>query len=193
MPLTPEQRTANLARIAAAAVATERATGVPAELCAAQCILESAWLEKAPGNNPFGIKARAGQPSTPVLTTEFLTPPQLDRVRASGKQIQSVEPSTGGKQKVMLVDQFAAFPTLTDAFTAYANLLVTGKYFAPRFGRYQQHKNLAQLLSDMKGTDGQPPYATDPNYDTKILQLANQNNVKTALTAARTQTAGAAG
>ncbi|MCX6599827.1 MAG: glucosaminidase domain-containing protein [Acidobacteria bacterium] len=191
MPLTPEQRTANLARIAAAAVATEAATGVPAELCTAQCILESAWLEKAPGNNPFGIKARAGQPSTPVLTTEFLTPQQLDRVRASGKEIRSVEPSTGGKQKVMMVDQFAAFPTLADAFTAYANLLVKGKYFAPRFARYQEHKNLPQLLADMKGADGQPPYATAPDYDTKILQLVNQNNVKTALAAARPKTAGA--
>lgn len=185
MPLTPAQRAINLARIAKAAVALERATQVPAELCTAQCIVESAWLEKAPGNNPFGIKARAGQPSTPVTTTEFLTPQQLQRVQQSGRPIQSVGPLVEGKHRVLLIDQFAAFPALDDAFLAYGNLLVNGRFFAARFQRYLQHRDLARLLADMKGADGQPPYATDPQYDTKILQIANQSNVKAALAAAR--------
>lgn len=185
MPLTPEQRALNLEKIARASVAAERTAGVPAELCCAQCILESGWLEKAPGNNPFGIKARAGQASTPVLTTEFLTPQQLGNVQAKGVEIRNVAPLVNGKHKVLLVDQFAAYATLDEAFLAYTALIVKGKFFAPRFTRYQQHKSLPQFLKDLKGADGQPPYATDPNYDSKILALTAQTNVRTALERAR--------
>jgi flagellum-specific peptidoglycan hydrolase FlgJ len=53
--LTPQQEAA-LSQIVAAAVASERATGLPAELSAAQCIFESGWLSRMPGNNCFGIK-----------------------------------------------------------------------------------------------------------------------------------------
>ena len=54
--MTPDQLAA-LRRIAEAAVAAERETGCPAEISAAQCIVESAWLQVAPGNNCFGVKA----------------------------------------------------------------------------------------------------------------------------------------
>lgn len=37
-----------------AAVAGERETGCPAEISAAQCIVESAWLMIAPENHCFG-------------------------------------------------------------------------------------------------------------------------------------------
>jgi flagellum-specific peptidoglycan hydrolase FlgJ len=185
MPLSPEQRAANLTKIAVAAVATERITQVPAELSCAQCILESGWLEKAPGNNPFGIKARAGEPSVSFLTTERLTPAQLAKVRASGRRIESVAPLAEGKHVVKMVDAFAAFTDLTAAFAAYANLLVNGTHFKDRFARFLVHRNLAQLLSDMTGKDGRPPYATAKDYDAFVLALVGQANVQAALKAAR--------
>jgi flagellum-specific peptidoglycan hydrolase FlgJ len=188
MPLTPAQRALNLARIARAAVSLERTSEVPAELCSAQCILESGWLEKSPGNNPFGIKAKAGEASTPVLTTEFVTPVQLNRLRAQGKQIQTVGPLAAGKHRITLIDHFAAYVTLEDAFFAYGRLLTEGRFFKNRFARYRTHRSLPLLLADMKGGDGDPPYATDPNYDTKILQLSGQSNVRAALAAARSST-----
>ena len=52
--MTPEQFAA-LRKIAEAAVAAERETGCPAEISTAQCIVESAWLQVAPGNNAFGL------------------------------------------------------------------------------------------------------------------------------------------
>lgn len=181
---TPQQL-ANLASIAKAAVNLEKVMGVPAELCTAQCILESNWLAKAPGNNPFGIKAAAGKPSVSVLTREMFTPQQLKKAQAQGKKIQSVGPLVNGLHKVMMYDDFAAFDTLDDAFLAYGRLLVKGKYFAARFARYQKHKNVEQLLNDMQGADGLPAYATDKNYVPTVLKLIKQSNVQAALASAR--------
>lgn len=181
MKLTKAQRESNLSLIAEAAVALERETGIPAEVCTAQCILESGWLAKAPGNNPFGIKAVSGQPFTELVTWESLTPAQLARTKQLGRRILSAGPVMSGRHKVSLIDRFAAYPTLEDAFRAYGNLLLNGRYFAPRLARYKVHRDLARLLADLKGADGQPPYATDPQYDTKLLQLIRQANVQAAL------------
>src|SRR5438477_8715451 len=64
-----ETQKANLRLIAEAAVASERSTGCPAELQAAQCILETGWLKHAPGNNCFGIKSYGGASGRQLLNT----------------------------------------------------------------------------------------------------------------------------
>ncbi len=69
--MTPEQSAA-LRRIAQAAVAAERETACPAEISAAQCIVESAWLQVAPGNNCFGIKSRTNAACQYCLTKEYV-------------------------------------------------------------------------------------------------------------------------
>ena len=71
--LTPAQKSA-LQQIAAASVVAEKKTGCPAELSAAQAILESGLLQRAPGNNCFGIKANsraAGQQYVFTHEVEF--------------------------------------------------------------------------------------------------------------------------
>src|SRR5437660_12429141 len=76
---------ANLGRIAEAAVASERSTGCPAELQAAQCILETGWLNHAPGNNCFGIKFYAGAFGRQLLhTREWFTNTEAARFLALG-------------------------------------------------------------------------------------------------------------
>lgn len=185
MALTREQRTLNLRRIAEAAVSLEDASGIPAELCTVQCVLESGWLARAPGNNPFGIKAAAAQAAVEKSTVEFVTPAQLARLQRAGRQIVSVGPLSGGRHKIGLRERFAAFDTLEAAFASYGRLLTAGRNFRHRLKRYQQHRQLSRLLADLMGADGQPPYATDPAYDTKLLQLIGQANVKAALAMAR--------
>ena len=51
-----QQQQSNLKSGAAAAVASERQTGVPAECTVAQWAEESGWGKNSPGNNCFGIK-----------------------------------------------------------------------------------------------------------------------------------------
>jgi len=155
--VTTQQRATNLQKIAHAAVHIERTRGIPAELTAGQCIIESSWLSKCPGNNAFGIKWVSG-PYTEQPTKE----------RINGKDIA-------------IIAKFAAYPSLEAGFDAYADLILKGKYFKDRFARYQQHKDLRKLLTDMSGADGQPPYFTGAGYVELWQAIVSQANVKAAL------------
>lgn len=185
--LSSAERARNLARIATAAVAVERSHGVPAELTVGQCILESAWLERAPANNAFGIKAATGAAVyQTVATTEYLNTDQLAKVRASGRKITGVSPTmVNGKYTVALEDRFAVFGDLTECFTAYAELLTKGRYFAARFERYKEHGSLDLLMKDLAGADGAPPYFTAPTYVMTWRTIISQANAQEAIRLAR--------
>lgn len=184
--LTAKQRTENLNRIAAAAVQIERLRGVPAELTTGQCILESGWLDRAPANNAFGIKAATGATVyQTVATTEYLTDDQLARVRASGRRITSVSSMADGKRKVEIEDRFAVYGDLAECFEAYATLLTKGRYFAARFERFKQHGSLDRLMDDLSGSDGAPPYFTSPSYKLTWRTIISQSNVREAIRLAR--------
>ncbi|MDE2099625.1 MAG: glucosaminidase domain-containing protein [Patescibacteria group bacterium] len=154
--LTPEQQDA-LRRIARAAVASEKATGVPAELTAAQCIFESAWLTRAPGNNCFGIKRDGkGDGVQYVLTHEYLD--------GQWKQIPLA---------------FEVYPNLAACFSDHSRLIQTGVY-APAWQKYSSDHDLDALI---KGVAAH--YATDPEYAKKIALEANSSTVQLAVQAAR--------
>jgi hypothetical protein len=94
----------NLFFIAQAAVASEQSTGCPAELQAAQCILETGWLKQAPGNNCFGIKIYDGAYGRQLLhTREWFTDAETARFLALGEGrtaelIQPVQRDARGTQ-----------------------------------------------------------------------------------------------
>jgi len=156
--MTPDQLAA-LRRIAEAAVAAERETGCPAEISAAQCIVESAWLQVAPGNNCFGIKAKDNHCQY-CLTKEYLN-------------------GEWTSQKLA----FATYPTLAACFAAHARLLQTGAY-APAWLLYQGDHNLDTYIRGIA-----KHYATDPDYAAKILQLAHGPHVAAAIVEARQRAA----
>lgn len=184
--MTNEQRAENLARIARAAVALEVSLGIPAELTAGQCIIESGWLEKSPGNNPFGMKAGANAATYQILETEEeLTPMQIRSVARSGKRIVDMGPLIKGRRRVRIQDHFLVFGSLEEAFRAYGNMITNGRYFGPRFKRYLAHRSLPRLLRDMSGVDGEPPYFTSQSYLSLFDQITGQANVKAALAKAR--------
>jgi flagellum-specific peptidoglycan hydrolase FlgJ len=184
--VTNEQRAANLAQIASAAVTLERETGIPAELTTGQCIIESGWLEKCPGNNPFGMKAPASSSTFQILETEEdLTPAQIASVVRSGKRIVNMGPLQGGRRIVTIQDRFMVFDSLAAAFRAYGAMITGGRYFAARWQRYQAHRSLPRLLRDLSGADGEPPYFTSRNYLSLFDEITGQANVKAALAAAR--------
>ena len=181
--MTTSQRATNLRRIAKAAVHIERTRNIPAELSTVQCVIESAWLGKAIGNNAFGIKAVKGQPFRRVITTERLTPKQLEAERAKGYRIVSYN-----NPVAVLEQDFADYWTLEECFEAYADLLTKGRYFKDRFARYLEHRDPERLLNDMSGKDGQPPYFTGAGYVELWRSIANQSNVKAAIEEARSAT-----
>jgi peptidoglycan hydrolase FlgJ len=146
-----------LSQIAPASVASEKTTGVPALLTAAQCILESAWLTKCPGNNPFGIKAEPDQPSVLVWTHE-----EIDGQRT----LQGL--------------QFRAYDSLADAFADHARLFTSLEVYADAWAGFQMDGDVEEFTRAIA-----VHYATASNYATEVLAIMRQGNVVAAVAAAR--------
>lgn len=139
-------------RLTTAAVATAKATGVPASIIIAQAALESGWGESAltkTGNNLFGIKADSlwrGQ--TLIMNTKEFIKGQWVVVPALWRKYPSWQAS---------VDDHAAFlkrnPRYKSCFAC-----TTAQAFV---------RALAQA-----------GYATDPAYADKVVRLVNQHNLQ---------------
>lgn len=150
--LTPGQQDA-VRDIARAAIACERATGCPAEVSAAQCIFESDYLRRMPGNNCFGIKRdHRGAGSQYTLTHEFL----------NGRWI-------------MIPMEFEVYKTLADCFLDHARLIQTGVYANAWYG-YRKTHDVDGYIAGVAAH-----YATDPLYARKITAEAHSPAVETAL------------
>lgn len=155
--ISPRQQAA-LDEIAAAAVIAERVTGCPAELSVAQCILESDWLLRAPGNNAFGIKATDSNAQY-QLTKEYIDGSYVTQTAA-----------------------FETYPTLMDGFIAHARLLTDGKPYAAAWEHYRDDPkhDLDTLIGSVARR-----YATDPKYTINVIALAHGPNVTAAIARAR--------
>ncbi len=193
--LTPDQQKA-LIQIAEAAVESERATGVPAEISAAQAILESGWLAKAPLNNCFGIKKYPGCQGTQLLEThEYFTPMELVNFlqRGSGRTAHlavPIRPGHGGRELYDAQDLFATFASLADCFAYHSKLLTIGVY-KPAWERYLlEHERVGieranSLANYIQGIAVH--YATAPDYAMQVQRIIIQPNVHDALAAARSK------
>lgn len=126
----------------AAARTAEGKYGVPARVTYAQWALESGYGQHMPtgSNNPFGIKARDGEPYAEAMTTEVVN-----------------------GQSVRMMQKFAKYRTLADAFEAHARLLAYGKPYARARQAFGDPDRYANMLT---GT-----YATDPNYGNKLKAI----------------------
>ena len=182
-----EPQLTNLRLIAQAAVASAQATGCPAELQAAQCILETGWLSHAPGNNCFGIKSYPGESGRQLLRTrEWLSDSELREFLAAGAGrtailIEPVRRNAAGRTLYSVQDWFACFPTLGDCFARRAALFDSGRY-APHAAAYRADRDLEALVRGVASV-----YATDPAYADRLLALIRDPRVQAALSAARAE------
>lgn len=109
----------------------------------AQWALESAWGAHLSGrNNPFGIKAKPGEPCTSCTTWEVI----------------------GGVRKT-LVQSFRDYASLDEAFDAHGRLLATGAAYtlARSFIGKHDAQGYANALTGH--------YATDPQYGAKLVSI----------------------
>jgi peptidoglycan hydrolase-like protein with peptidoglycan-binding domain len=120
--------------VIAAARTSHLKWGVPASVSLAQFILESNWGRSMPGgpssNNPFGIKARAGEPSVAAQTHE-------------------VEHGA----TITIVARFRRFSSLTEAFDAHGALLARGKPYALAMMYKDEPDRFADALTGHYATD----------------------------------------
>lgn len=130
----PSGKAATLSAAAKAAKDAQDKYGIPASVTLAQFALESGNGAHMPvgSNNPFGIKAKAGQPYVEAQTNEFING-KMERV----------------------TQKFAKFDSLSDAFEAHAKLLAT----APAYANARAHSNdpqaFANALTGVYATDPQ--------------------------------------
>lgn len=174
-----------LPEIAVAAVACERATGVPAELLAAQCALESGWLTKMSGaNNCFGIKSYPGEYGRELVpTTEWFTNAEQAAFVAKGEgrtaELAFPVETHLARRKYHCKDWFAKFAGLSDCFAKRAALFSVGRYKVP----YEKYKADRDLIAFVR-TIG-PIYATAPTYAESVLLIIRQGDVLAAIAEAR--------
>ena len=118
--------------VIAAARLAQSASGVPASISIAQWALESGWGKHLPpgSNNPFGIKARAGEPSVIVTTREVINGREV-RIRAA----------------------FRKFASIAEAFRAHGQLLATGKVYAEARRHIDDPDRYADALTGRYATD----------------------------------------
>jgi hypothetical protein len=134
-------------------------TGVPALVTLGQAALESGWGEHAPGNNFFGIKAKATDPEESrqlLKTREVLSTPD-----AVFPEVISVTPRPDGKFEYLVRDWFRAYPTPAESFSDHGRFLRDNSRYAAAFDHTDDPYAFAQAVADAG-------YATDPSYATVL-------------------------
>lgn len=122
--------------IAKAACASQRKWGIPASVTLAQWAVESGWGKHCPGNNPFGMKPRAGKgdPFQMLMTREW----------------------SKARGNYYVPQPFRTFPSIADAFDAHAELLATAPCYAKARACLPDAQGFVDALTGV--------YATDPHY-----------------------------
>ena len=120
------------AEVMKAAQASEEKYGIPAQVTYAQWALESNYGKNMPAgsNNPFGIKAKAGQPYVEAMTNEFVN-----------------------GQMVRVKQKFAKYDSLQQAFDEHAKLLATSKHYANARAQGKDAGAFADALTGVYATD----------------------------------------
>lgn len=113
----------------------------------AQFLLESDWGRRGMGeaNNFFGIKARDGEPSVTLTTTEFVN-----------------------GQPVKVPQQFRKYASMAESFADHARLICDRtsngkKIYAAALGHPSDPIAFAHALTGV--------YATDPQYGDKLISI----------------------
>jgi flagellum-specific peptidoglycan hydrolase FlgJ len=188
-----------LLRVAPAAVASERACGIPACVTIAQAILESSTPQYGWGssplfrlaNNPFGIKychfgsgdPKMGRSSeqTPNLHTLPGSPQPI--IGSSGHAVSGASDyghfdvttwEVENGQKKVICAEFQKFPSLDEAFRAHTVLLCGPRYHAAYEVRSDWKEFAERLGPKASPTDTKHcGYSTNPSYSAELIKLVS--------------------
>lgn len=144
------------ADIVAAARASQAKWQIPASLTLAQWAVESAYGTRTPAgsNNPFGIKARPGEPRVISATSE--------------------DPS--GSNKVTGTQPFQKFASIVEAFDAHGRLLGLGSPYRDMVTAFlrspRQPVDVDALAYALTGV-----YAVAQNYGDVLVRLMRSSNL----------------
>jgi flagellar protein FlgJ len=132
-----------------AAINVKARWGVPIAVTLAQGALESSWGTNAPGNIYFGVKGNA----------------------KTGKTLAVATHEDYGKGLVAIKDNFRAYDTLEQSADDYGQFLAHNKRYRGAFA----FRNDPEKFIHMVVLAG---YATDKDYESKILSIIRFNGFK---------------
>lgn len=141
--------------VIAAAKAAQGAWNVPASVTIAQWAIESGYGAHMPvgSNNPFGIKARPGQPSVSAMTAEVF-----------------------GGRTVHIPQPFRKFASLAEAFDLHGRLLHDGRPYQHAMTLAGSPDAFANALTGVYATD--PHYGRSLTALMKALNLYQYDKPK---------------
>ena len=115
-----------------AAKFTQKEYKIPASITIAQWALESGWGAHMPkdSNNPFGIKARTGEPYVSAKTIEFIN-----------------------GRRVTIIAKFRKFSSLREAFEAHGSLIAKSSRYRRAMSTVGDPDAFARALSGIYATD----------------------------------------
>lgn len=147
--LGQRDKAAFFAALLPAAIESERAFGVPAELTLAQAALESGWARSPIGGyNIFGIKGSGPAGKTSVDTKEFLK-----------------------GQWVQIKDGFAKYHNFYEATKEHGELFHNG-YYDKAVKQFATDRSTYAFIDNIQGI-----YATDPKYSQKIKSIIEDHGL----------------
>jgi flagellum-specific peptidoglycan hydrolase FlgJ len=146
-----------------AAIASARATRVPASITIAQAILESGWGETklaSQFNNFFGIKANQAQLA------------DHDYCEFTSDEVEN------GKTVKVPGEEFAQYASPAECFTAHAQLLCRPHYAAAMACAADPDKFAWALGPRIPGHPEGCGYSTLPQYHDRLMQLVRLYDLK---------------
>lgn len=144
---------------------SETETGVPWLVTLGQAALESGWGSAAPGNNFFGIKAKATDlPESRQLlrTTEVLSRPD-----AVFPEVISVTPRPDGRYDYVVRDWFRSYATPAEGFAHHGRFLRDNARYAAAFEHTDDPYEFARQVAAAG-------YATAPTYADVLVSTMQQ-------------------
>ncbi|MFZ4833980.1 glucosaminidase domain-containing protein [Rouxiella sp. Mn2063] len=122
--------------------------GVPIAVTLAQGALESNWGRHAPGNIYFGVKGKS----------------------PNGKAIAVITHENYAGKSTVTKDSFRSYDTLEQSADDYGRFLATNKRYARAFIFRNEPERFIHIVACAG-------YATDPNYEKKILSIIRSNGL----------------
>lgn len=136
---------------------------IPVLVTLSQAALESAWGQKAPGNNYFGVKAGSSWAGgvNNRETREIISPEQFKKLKntISQRRLES------GNYEVKIMQPFRAYRSAKESFLDYGRILSTNKRYKKAFSTSNPY-DFAKEVS-------KAGYATSEKYYESLVNIIN--------------------
>ena len=174
MAASKEEQRDFIRKYKSAAETASKILFIPADVLLTQWAKEADWGKKESGNFNFaGIKSfNPNEPRKAVQTWEVLTPDQVQKLKAQGKE---VTPRPGVKNGYNIVDYFKSYESPEDFAKEYSKTLIQSYPQAVGSENVEDFSYAIDSGRAQGKESGFKVYATDPNYAKSLKEIYKYN------------------